>query len=166
MAYCQSQPIDEAGEALAPDYLDYVADFGAERWRGSFIASLDEELRHGLAVKNTIPNASAALFRREALAQVLDAHLEEIAGYRVAGAWLAYLRLLERGLLAFEPRALNRHRRHAASVTLGGDRRRHLDEVRRVQEWVQQRHALDAAVQAEAQAYLRELAGRFGLAQA
>jgi hypothetical protein len=163
MAYCQSQAIGEAGQMLAPDYLDYVAEFGPDRWRGSFIASIEEELRHGLAVKNTIPNASAALFRREALAQVMEAHVEEIAAYRVAGDWQAYLRVLEGGMLAFEPRALNRHRRHAGSVTLGGDRQRHFDEVRRVQEWVQGRHVLDAAVRADAQRYLRELAGQFGL---
>jgi glycosyltransferase involved in cell wall biosynthesis len=165
MAYCQSRAIDESGAELASDYLDYVADFGDERWRGSFIAPLEEELRRGLAVKNTIPNASAALFRRDALAQVLDAHLAEIAAYRVAGDWQAYLRLLEGGMLAFEPRALNRHRRHAASVTLGGDRQRHFEEVRRVQEWVQQRHALDATTREAAARYLGFLSVHLGLGQ-
>lgn len=165
MAYTQSRQIDERGAVLAPDYLDYVADFDAARWRAPFVAALDEELRRGLAVKNTVPNVSAVLFRRGALLEVLEQHLEEIAAFRVAGDWQAYLRLLEKGEIAFRPEALNLHRRHAAGVTLGGDAQRHFDEVRRVQQWIQARHGLDAGTRAAAERYLEFLAGYLGIAR-
>jgi glycosyltransferase involved in cell wall biosynthesis len=105
MAYAQSRQIDPQGATLEPDYLEYVADFDASRWEAPYIASLEQELRHGLAVKNTIPNVSAALFRRTALASVLEQHLDEIAAFRVAGDWQAYVRVLELGHLAFRARA-------------------------------------------------------------
>ncbi|MEO8160119.1 MAG: hypothetical protein ABI588_01765, partial [Arenimonas sp.] len=161
---CQSRQIDQDGAALVPDYLDYVADFDASRWTEPFVASLEEELARGLAVKNTIPNVSAVLFRRETLAAVLDEHLEEILGFRVAGDWQTYLRVLERGDLAFQPQSNNLHRRHAASVTTGTDARQHFEEVQRVQRWVEARHPLDAATRAAARRYLEFLAAYLGLA--
>jgi hypothetical protein len=164
MAAAQSRQIDGAGALLAPDYLGYVEEFGAARWQASFEAAIDEELRHGMAVKNTLPNVSALLMRRPALLSVLENHGEEIAGYRVAGDWLAYLRLLELGQLAFRPQVLNAHRRHAGGVTLGGDARRHFEEVQRVQQWIQSRHALDAESRAAADRYLGFLEGHLGLA--
>jgi GT2 family glycosyltransferase len=164
MAYAQSRQIDPKGATLEPDYLDYVADFDASRWQAPYVASLEQELRHGLAVKNTIPNVSAVLFRRAALATVLEQHLDEIAAFRVAGDWQAYVRVLELGHLAFEPAALNLHRRHRTSVTHGGDARKHLDEVRRVQEWIRSRHGLDAHSRESAGRYLEFLAGHLGVA--
>jgi hypothetical protein len=164
MAYCQSRQIDQHGATLEPDYLDYVAEFDATRWEQPYVATVEEELRHGLAVKNTIPNVSAALFRRGVLAEVLEQHLDEIVAFRVAGDWQAYLRVLENGAIAFEPKPLNLHRRHAGGVTIGGDARRHVDEVRRVQQWVQSRHGLDAGTRDAARQYLDFLAGHLGLA--
>lgn len=133
MSYCQSQQIDGAGNVLANDYLDYVADISSERWRKPFAAGAQEELRNGLAVKNTIPNVSAVVFRREALLKALSNGVEEIASFRIAGDWLTYLMVLQEGRLAFNPEALNRHRRHQGSVTLGADNTPHLREVLRMQ---------------------------------
>jgi glycosyltransferase involved in cell wall biosynthesis len=164
LAAAQSRQIDGEGAQIAPDYLDYVAEFGAARWQAPFAATLEEELRHGVAVKNTLPNASALLFRRAALLTVLESNIEEIAGYRVAGDWLAYLRLLELGRLAFRPQALNAHRRHRGGVTLGGNAQRHFAEVRRVQQWIQSRHALEPDARAAAAQYLEVLAQHLGLA--
>ena len=48
-------------------------------------------------------------------------------------------------------------------MTLGGDGQRHLDEVRRVQDWLATRHPLDAATRAAAARYLEFLRGHFGL---
>ncbi len=166
MSYCQSQQVGEHAEQLCPDYLDYVADFGADRWRKDFVADLDQELAHGLAVKNTIPNVSAVVFRRAALADVLDRHADEIAGYRIAGDWLTYLHVLAGGSLAFCPQSLNLHRRHAAGVTIGADHRPHLEEVRSVQSWVAQRFPLQAQTSQAAEKYLEYLKAYFGLENA
>ncbi|EQD80976.1 glycosyl transferase, partial [mine drainage metagenome] len=61
--------------------------------------------------------------------------------YRIAGDWLTYLAVLERGDVVFVPKPLNLHRRHASSVTIGSDQRPHMLEVLRLQRFVQQRYA-------------------------
>jgi glycosyltransferase involved in cell wall biosynthesis len=163
MSYCQSRQIDEHGKELSPDYLDYVADFGAERWREPFIADLSEELDHGLAVKNTIPNVSAVVFRRAELASVLAERSDEISEFRIAGDWLAYMHVLAAGTVAFNPAALNLHRRHAGGVTIGADHRPHLEEVLRVQRWIAERFELEDRTVDAAARYIEFLKVYFGL---
>lgn len=163
MSMVQSRQIDADGLELAPDYLDYVDAFGRARWEGAFTASLDEELAHGLAVKNTIPNVSAVVFRRHVFVQVLKRHLEDIASYRIAGDWLLYVRLLEHGRLAFHPAALNAHRRHGGSVTLGGSQVPHLLEVMRMQRQIAADHPVAQAADAAVGDYATFLYAHFGL---
>jgi glycosyltransferase involved in cell wall biosynthesis len=166
MSYAQSRQIDGTGRVLADDYLDYVDEFDATRWQAPYRATLQEELDHGFAVKNTIPNVSAAVFQRRALHDVLSDAIDEIASYRIAGDWLAYLYVLERGRLAFCPEALNLHRRHANSVTLGGDLLPHLREVMRVQQHIRTRHPISGQARAQARAYAERLHRQFGLQSA
>lgn len=164
MSYCQSAQIDESGRELAGDYLDYVAEFDPERWRHAFKANLADELANGFAVKNTIPNVSAVVFKRDALALALAEHIEQIRNFRIAGDWLAYLKVLEHGQLAFNPNVLNLHRRHGGSVTLGGDSLPHLREVMQVHQHVRQHYPLTELSKINARLYADRLYEYFGLA--
>jgi glycosyltransferase involved in cell wall biosynthesis len=163
MSYCQSRQIDEHGTVLSANYLNYVADLGAERWQTAYRASGNEEIAHALFLKNTIPNVSAVVFDRQALKAMLDAHGEEIMSYRNAGDWVAYLRLLEAGDIAFTPEALNDHRRHSNSVTIGNANQRHLDEIMKVQRMTISRHRFGSKWSTRASDYARSVAKHFGL---
>jgi len=164
MSYTQSRQIGAAGEVLCEGYLDYVADLSPERWRRPYVAAGREEVAAGLAVKNTIPNVSAVVFRREPLLAVLRAQLEQLRALRVAGDWLTYLTLLETGSIAFSPRALNDHRRHQGGVTLSGLDLGQLREIVAMQRRARARHRLDETVATRADAYAQSLYRDFGLA--
>lgn len=164
-AYSQSEQIDEAGNVLAPDYLAYTHGLCPGRWEANYVAEGNGEVAAGMAVKNTIPNVSAALFRREPLLRVLREHIEEIAKYRIAGDWMVYLWLLKEGGVAFEAKACNQHRRHASSVTQGSATRLHMDEVERVQHAAQTLFDVPAETRAAAAAYAKSLREQFGLAE-
>ena len=125
-----------------------------------------EEIREALAVKNTIPNVSAVVFRREPLLRVLRGQLERIRGYRIAGDWVTYAELLKDGSIAFSPRALNDHRRHPASVTLANLNREQLREIRDVQRWIASEQEIAEETGVIAEAYLQGLYEQFGLATA
>jgi glycosyltransferase involved in cell wall biosynthesis len=162
MSYCQSRQMDGNGRILSGDYLDYVSDIGRSRWAKPYVVDGRQEIAEALYLKNTIPNVSAALFRRAPLLEVLQGELEEIASYRDAGDWVAYLRLLEKGGVAFDPRALNSHRRHQSSVTRFDGR--HLQEIAKVQAETIARFHLGPSAQAAAAAYVQRLYKQFGLA--
>ena len=163
MSMVQSRQIDADGAEIAPDYLAYIDAFGRERWQTPFVASLQDELGRGMAVKNTIPNVSAVVFRRQVFADVLERHLDDVASYRIAGDWLLYIRMLEQGRLAFSPDALNAHRRHAGSVTLGGTQVPHLQEVMRMQRQIATDHPIAHMADDEVQQYAAFLYGHLGL---
>lgn len=165
MAYSQSEQIDEYGQVLAPDYLSYTDELSTTRWLENYVADGASEVAGGLGIKNTLPNVSAALFRREPLLRVLREHIEEVAEYRIAGDWLVYLYLLQQGKLAFEASSCNSHRRHASSVTLGSAARLHYDEVLRAQRAAQALFATDAHTRSAADAYTRSLRAHFGLSE-
>lgn len=163
MAYSESEAIDSDGQVVMPDYRAYTGELSQERWRKAYTASGAEEVRAALAVKNTVPNVSAVLFRREALLDVLREREDEICGYRIAGDWVAYLHLLRRGGVHYSPASLNQHRRHVGSVTSASDLQRHHDEVVSAQRVAAEQFALDAASRAAADAYSAALRRQFGL---
>lgn len=165
MSYTQSRQIDAAGRVLDADYLTYVSDIDADRWRTAHTADGMDEIRGPLAVKNTIPNVSACLFRKTALLSALDTHFEDIARFTIAGDWITYIRTLTQGRIAFDPTPLNRHRRHQRSVTASAlPPETALAEIARIQELVRSEFAPDAEVRARAAAYLETLRRQFGLA--
>ncbi|MCF7997277.1 MAG: glycosyltransferase, partial [Chromatiaceae bacterium] len=163
MSYTESASIDADGQLLATDYLQYVDELGAEHWRGPFVADGREELARYLCVKNTIPNVSACVFRRDALREVLHKQIASLKAYKVAGDWVTYVHLLQHGAVAFSPQALNQHRRHASGMTIGDEPLRHIEEIARVQQFIRQIAEVPAASRKAADDYIERLYQQFGL---
>ena len=132
IAYSQSRQVDGDGRVLAGDYLEYTSDI-SDGWRSDYIRDGRSEIAIAMAVKNTIPNVSAVLFRRAALERAFLELGDSLFGYRVAGDWLIYLRILLQGKICFSAKSLNSHRRHLASVTGAVAAQKHLDEVSELQ---------------------------------
>jgi glycosyltransferase involved in cell wall biosynthesis len=163
LSMTQSRQVSSDGHLLAPDYLDYVHDVAAHKWKRAFVGDGPTEVRDGLSIKNTIPNASAVVFRRAALLDALRSHETEISGYRVAGDWCVYVNALRHGALAFTPTALNNHRRHDASVTISRFGLAELAEIARMQAYVAREFAPADEIAPRARAYLEALVEQFGL---
>ncbi|SDJ05690.1 Lipopolysaccharide biosynthesis protein [Paraburkholderia steynii] len=161
LSYSESKQMAETGEVMAENYRDYVADISTTKWQVDYVNEGIDEIRDALAVKNTIPNVSAVVFKRKALAEVLDSHFAEIRQFRVAGDWMVYLHVLAKGKVAFTESSLNLHRRHGSSVTIGGFGESQLREIRGIQLWVRERFDLDVATEEVADSYARHLCAQF-----
>lgn len=118
MSYCESRQIDSDGLELAPDYRQYVRDISPDKWLRPYVEDGELELSTALAVKNTIPNVSAVVFRRKVLEDVLSRNIDYIAALTNAGDYATYTELLRHGRIAYQPVSLNSHCRGAGSVTL------------------------------------------------
>ena len=163
LAYSQSQQVGANGKMMARDYLGYVSDVDSELWRADYRRDGETEIAEALSVKNTIPNVSAVLFRRTVLADVLKESLEELCDFRNVADWLCYVRVLQRGAVAFRAEALNYHRRHAAGVTISSADRRHLDEIAAMQQIVEQMTAIREEKRRAALEWRTSVARQFGL---
>jgi glycosyltransferase involved in cell wall biosynthesis/SAM-dependent methyltransferase len=159
LAYCQSKQVDEQGRELAPDYLQWTADLSATKWRAAYTRRGADEIRDSLAVKNTIPNVSAALMRRPDLSAIESTLID----LRNAGDWLVYVHVLERGEVAYIPQNLNYHRRHGRSVTIGHGGLNLMRETLLVQQYVSDRHAIAPDVERKRSAHLQTIYEHLGL---
>jgi GT2 family glycosyltransferase len=118
LAYTESRVIGADGQWLADSYRFYTESISPQKWLSAYVEEGPAEIDQALAIKNTIPNASAALFRSAVLAR----HLPSVTTFRYCGDWWAYIRCLEEGRIAYHPEALNAHRQSAGSVTNIGER--------------------------------------------
>lgn len=112
IAYVQSALMDETGKIYAPDMKQHTCSISSEKWNFCGIYDDRTEIETAIAIRNTIPNASAALIRKEAILQISD----ELFSYRVVGDWFAYLKIIKGGHIAYYPESLNLYRRHRNSV--------------------------------------------------
>ncbi len=151
LAYCQSRPIDEQGREIAPDYLAHTADISDTKWRRAYVRPGLDEITDTLVVKNTIPNVSAVLMRPPDLSGIE----QQLLGLRNTGDWLVYVHILEQGSIAFVAEALNFHRRHSASVTIGHGGLNLMRETLIVQQHVLHRHGISPDVETKRQASLQ-----------
>jgi glycosyltransferase involved in cell wall biosynthesis len=118
VAYCDSEVIGTDGEILSPTYRFYTDSLSKTKWLAGYVESGPREIAEALAIKNTIPNVSAVLFRRDAL----NESLSSAKGFRYCGDWAIYVACLRKGKIAFCPRTLNKHRRPPGSLTHEGER--------------------------------------------
>ena len=131
LACCQSRQIDENGDELAPDYVDYVAFVEARDWRAPYVADGRAEIADCLAIMNTIPSLSATLIRRRVLIDVLSDLALSIDRHPSSGDWVVYIEI-HRGSIASESRCLaayrtafrQRHRPSRSQRSPGRDRGR------------------------------------------
>jgi glycosyltransferase involved in cell wall biosynthesis len=163
MSYCESKQIDAKGYTISPDYLAYVSDVNKSRWTKFYLAEGSEEITNALFLKNTIPNVSGVVFRRQPLLSTLVQHSREITSLRFAGDWMTYVHLLQNGSVAFSPNARNLHRRHESGVTIGNFNREHLDEIIYMQQKIIETFELGHEEKKRAAEYIRKLEVQFGL---
>jgi glycosyltransferase involved in cell wall biosynthesis len=112
VAYCQSWRVD-AATGRRYNNREWTLDLGADRWEADFVANGKEECRRFLCLKNTIPNASAVVFRRGVF--------NEVGGVpedmRLCADWMLWLQMLWGSDLAYVAEPLNYFRLDSGSVT-------------------------------------------------
>ena len=163
LSYTESKQIDENDLQLATNYRYYTDDISREKWKTDYVETGKNEISQALAVKNTIPNVSAVVFKAAAFKQALHENYEEIISYRNAGDWVLYIRMLQGGDIAFFKEALNIHRRHSESVTISSFNRTQYDEIAKVQSFASDCYPPDENISDIAENYLCRLREQFSL---
>lgn len=112
IVYCQSYEVNEVGDIIGT-YHHQTIDLDRTRWQKDYFNNGKQECSNYLFYKNTIPNASAVLFRKT---------IYEEAGYadewiRYCGDWLMWVKMLMISDLVFVSQPLNSHRRHGKALS-------------------------------------------------
>ena len=99
ISYCKYMFVNTKGEQNPYGFAGYVGEIDKDKWTTSYVADIKNEVNSALAIKNTIPNASGALFRRPLEMKLFDdnAWLK----MKICGDWIFYLHLLKDGKIAY-----------------------------------------------------------------
>jgi len=109
LIYCKSTTIDEHGEVLNNNY--FPERMNPIKWKKDFIARGDKELADWHIYINTIPNASACIFKKE-----LADFDEKLFSMKYAGDWLFWARIMKKTNVRFISDSLNYWRDTSDSV--------------------------------------------------
>lgn len=110
-AYCQSYRVfdDDRLDGFADFYLDYLDPL---RWKADFCVDGRQECQNYLVFSNTVPNASAVVFRRAVFERIGGAD----ESYRMCGDWKLWAAMALTGKMAYLAEPLNYYRSHDSSV--------------------------------------------------
>jgi glycosyltransferase involved in cell wall biosynthesis len=115
LAYANCIFVDRNTVPVKYTFKTHVAELDhPEKWDRSYCDTAHNEVRNALGIKNTIPNASGALFKRPVEMPLLDD--ESWLSMVVAGDWLFYIHLIRGGKIAFSTEATNYFRRYEGSA--------------------------------------------------
>lgn len=111
LSYCQSNEIDESNTVLGTMQW-WTNDVDTQHWSVDYINNGTHETGNYLSYKNTIPNASAVIFKKAAYMHVDD----EYTKMQYCGDWLLWIKILKAGDVAYTAQPLNFFRKHAATT--------------------------------------------------
>lgn len=112
LAYCQSWVVNKEDTPIFVN-RQWTDDLSQEHWSHSYVNRGTDEIARFLVWKNTIPNASAVLFRKDVAlsADAIDSR------FTLCGDWLCWIKILLNSDIAFVPENLNFWRQpHTGSV--------------------------------------------------
>lgn len=141
LATCRTAHIDEEGKIhginLQPDPLD------GKRWTADFASDGIYEITNYMRFRNTIPNASAVVFKNDADAELVELVQKE---WKYCGDWFFWTLLLKRGNLVYSSKVLNFQRFHSQTTrsqkTLNEEKKRFnetISSVLQLNEFIKQK---------------------------
>lgn len=134
LSFCQSLIINDRGEVLR-DNIEHTAGFRTVDWEREFKMAGRRALIDFFQTKNIVPNASAAVFRKD-LVRCLD----EIVKFRFAGDWLLWVEILKQSNLCYIPDRLNCFRYHEQVS-------RNMNSIEKVSCYLQERYGILSAIE-------------------
>jgi arylsulfatase A-like enzyme/glycosyltransferase involved in cell wall biosynthesis/ubiquinone/menaquinone biosynthesis C-methylase UbiE len=156
LSFSQSKQIDQTGKIIAHDYCAYTDDIDSDKWKHDYARPGVDEICDSLAIKNTIPNVSAVVFKKVDISEIV----ENLVQYKVAGDWFFYIWLLKTGSISYHAQSLNLHRRHEKSVTTTENAQQHFNEIVAIQDYVKNNFALKPDIEEKVRLY-REKVHRY-----
>ena len=144
ISYTESAIINSLGIMIMPNFRwsrdkektgHYVEDYTKDGKR---------EIEEIMAIRCTIPNVSAAVFRND---KKYLKYFDEAMKFSQVGDWYFYTKILENGKISYNRRSLNKFRIHSGSVTAGSKKgKKHYMEVLMMHDFFNKKYNLESRV--------------------
>lgn len=111
LSYCQSYKINAEGKIIG-NWIDWTQELDENLFKHNFTFEGMEFIKKYLLTNNTIPNASAVIFKRDNFNSVGKADID----VPYCADWLLWMKILTTGKITFHAEPLNYFRKHENSV--------------------------------------------------
>lgn len=129
LSYTESMVIDGRGLVIAPNFRWSRDKEKTGHYKKSYVNNGMREVEEIMAIRCTIPNVSAVVFKKAPRIPYLQ-YMDEAVQYSQVGDWYLYVNILNHGKIAYNRKALNKFRVHRGSVTSEAKRaKKHYEEV-------------------------------------
>ncbi len=140
LSYTESMIINSKGLMIAPNFRWSRDKEKTGHYKKSYVKNGEDEIKEIMAVRCTIPNVSAVVFKND---KKILGLLDEAAKFKQVGDWYLYLKILEGGKIAYSHKAYNKFRIHSDSVTRKSrENRSHFDEIRQLHKMLKKQYSL------------------------
>lgn len=144
LSYTESMVINGKGLMVVPNFRFSRDKEKSGHYKKSYIKNGEDEIKEIMAIRCTIPNVSAVVFRNDK--KILD-YLDEAVKFKQVGDWYLYLKILEKGSISYSRKSYNKFRVHGGSVTRKSrENRSHFDEIRQLHKMLKKQYELDEKI--------------------
>ncbi len=127
LSYAESMIINSIGLMIAPNFRWSRDKEKTGHYKNSYIKDGKKEIEEIMAIRCTIPNVSAVVFKND---KKYLKYLKDALRFSQVGDWYFYTMILDSGKISYSRKSLNRFRIHKSSVTGNAKRtKRHYDEI-------------------------------------
>ena len=158
LAYSESAIINKQGIPVMPNFRRSRDKEGTGHFSSSYIRQGKQEIEEIMAIRCTIPNVSAVVFKNTP--EFLK-YLKQAEELEQVGDWYLYARLLEKGKIFYNKKSLNFFRIHKGSATKRGEA--HVREVMGMHRYFKKHYDLDVNVVQWMDAELERTKRKYGI---
>lgn len=142
LAYSESAIINKYGIMMMPNFRRSRDKEKTGHFANSYIRPGRQEIEEIMAIRCSIPNVSAVVFKNT---PELLKYLRQAERFRQVGDWYLYAKLLENGKIFYNKKSLNFFRIHKESATKRGEI--HVKEVEMMHDYFRKKYDLNETVQ-------------------
>ena len=144
LSYTESAVINGWGIMVVPDFRWSRDREKTGHYDNNYVKNGMDEIREIMAIRCTIPNVSAVVFKNN---KRWLKYLEKAVEYKQTGDWYFYTKVLENGKICYNRKSLNLFRVHNDSVTKGSKKSgEHYQEMLGMHEMFRRSYKLEPAV--------------------
>lgn len=158
ISYAESAIINKNGILLSPNFRRSRDKEGTGHFSNSYIRPGKQEIEEIMAIRCTIPNVSAVVFKKT---PELLRYLKQAEKFEQVGDWYLYARLLENRKIFYNKKSLNLFRVHKKSATKRG--KVHLREVLMMQDYFRKKYNLSESVIKWMDEEARRIRAKYGI---
>lgn len=127
LSYTESAIINKIGIMIAPNFRWSRDKEKTGHYKKNYVKEGQKEIEEIMAIRCSIPNISAVVFRKDA---IKNKDLKKAISFTQAGDWYLYAKILEKGKISYNRKALNKFRVHRGSKTAKSKKNsKHYEEI-------------------------------------